>query len=623
MSVNRDPKRLASESDRRQVYLRQFGKCAICENDLVDGWQVDHVIRHADGGPSDLSNFRGLCTPCHQVAVGATAPTVQLREWQEAALAPVLAPLRAGGFATLDAAPGAGKTIFSAHVAKTLLDEDLVDRVVVLVPNLRLVEQWSDAAKRLNLYLDPSPRYVTERQGTQGAVYTYQFLSNAANVEILRRDAEATRTLFVLDEVHHLGRDDDGAHASWSHAVTSIVGTYQSPRMPVLNTSGTPFRSKTSETIGTCDYRRVDDNHIELLTDYSIRTSTLIETGHLRHVTVESYNAGMQVVDLRSGDVSSGEVVDLDQVESSVRSQVLKELLRDQDNFVEPVLNEMVTRLVLQREALNGHNVKGLVVCDTVEQARQVFETARERLPLTAHAWQLATSDQGKEAFRAIKTFQDSKEMSILVSIRMVTEGFDAPDISTIAYMSKVSAPLTIEQMIARAMRVTDVERQVGRIPAYVLMPGDPQLVDAFRQVMVGGMRLLEVDSTPCPRCSRPAESCFCRTAIGDKVCRACGQPHKICVCSCGQCGGPRYRCSCPRRQQPGQANVDVTFADDAALAGYLHNGRDASLEQVGLIANHLTSVRELDRPGVAADVLDFLTTADAMTIHQLRGDNQ
>lgn len=623
MSVNRDPKRLATEAERRQVYARQHGRCDECLARLDEhGFEVDHIVRHEHGGVSSLDNYRGLCPACHRNANGSPAPRIALRGWQERALADVLPPLHAGRFATLAAAPGAGKTIFATTAANRLLDAGTVERVVVFVPNLRLVEQWADAAKRLGLHLDPSPRYVTERPGYRGAIYTYQALSNPDTVAMIARDAEAKRTFVILDEVHHLGRDETGAHAAWSHAVTSIVGTYHAPRMPVLNASGTPFRSKRAETIGTCDYRRVNDDQVELVTDYAITTDKLIGDGHLRHVTVESYNAGMRVLDLRSGEVTDGAVVDLDQVEASVRTKALAELLRNEDGFITPVLGAMLDRLALQREALNGHNVKGLVVCDTVAQAQAVYELARERYPLTSHLWQIATSDQGKDAHRAIREFQDSRDLSILISIRMVTEGFDAPDISTIAYLSKVSAALTIEQMIARAMRVTDVERKVGRIPAYVLIPGEPHLVDAFRQVMVGGMRLLDVPSTPCPKCGRAAESCFCRTAIGDKVCGSCGMPHKVCQCQCRQCAGPRYRCGCPKNQMPGEARVEIEMTSDAEISGYLHNGRDTSLEAVDLIARRLTSVRELDRPGVAADIAELLATADALTIHQLRGDH-
>ena len=43
----------------------------------------------------------------------------------------------------INAAPGAGKTLTACVIAKSLIDDDLIDRVVVLAPRAEVVNQWS------------------------------------------------------------------------------------------------------------------------------------------------------------------------------------------------------------------------------------------------------------------------------------------------------------------------------------------------------------------------------------------------------------------------------------------------------------------------------------------------
>ena len=41
------------------------------------------------------------------------------------------------------AAPGAGKTLAACAIAKSLLQESLIDRVIVIAPRSEVVNQWS------------------------------------------------------------------------------------------------------------------------------------------------------------------------------------------------------------------------------------------------------------------------------------------------------------------------------------------------------------------------------------------------------------------------------------------------------------------------------------------------
>jgi superfamily II DNA or RNA helicase len=65
-----------------------------------------------------------------------------------------------------------------------------------------------------------------------------------------------------------------------------------------------------------------------------------------------------------------------------------------------------------------------------------------------------------------IQRFRMSTEQAIMVAVQKITKGFDVPDICVLTYLRSWRAPLFINQMVGRAMRVTQRERDLGLAPA-------------------------------------------------------------------------------------------------------------------------------------------------------------
>jgi hypothetical protein len=81
----------------------------------------------------------------------------------------------------------------------------------------------------------------------------YQSL-NSQSVGVHSRQAEMARTLFVLDEVHHVGEPtDSGGRPAWARYISELIGDVRSEInvAGVLNLSGTLWRSKSTERIST------------------------------------------------------------------------------------------------------------------------------------------------------------------------------------------------------------------------------------------------------------------------------------------------------------------------------------------------------------------------------------
>jgi len=216
-----DRRRRSTRSDRQAQYATVGGLCQNCGRELGVDWHMAHMNAWANGGSTTTSNMRVWCRDCNLKAgaIDIGVEQVTPRGWQAQALPIIVDRLFETGVATVQAAPGAGKTIFAGLVFLELARAGLVDRMVVVVPRANLVTQWRRSlGEALRLHLDDEPRdNVLEHPLTKGAIVSYQSLPGAAVAH--RAELDHRSTLIVLDEVHHLGRE-----ATWGKAVGRMVG---------------------------------------------------------------------------------------------------------------------------------------------------------------------------------------------------------------------------------------------------------------------------------------------------------------------------------------------------------------------------------------------------------------
>lgn len=62
------PRKRLGKKDREILLLKQGGKCNLCRKPIDEKrelYDADHIIRVADGGSSEHSNFQVLCRVCH------------------------------------------------------------------------------------------------------------------------------------------------------------------------------------------------------------------------------------------------------------------------------------------------------------------------------------------------------------------------------------------------------------------------------------------------------------------------------------------------------------------------------------------------------------------------------
>jgi len=488
MTFGRDRRRTLSRDDARALYMRADGKCQRCDKPLDVTWHQSHLLPWSAGGATDPENMQAWCASCN-LSVGAIDVSAHLkrplRPWQQEALEEVLPRMFAVGRATVHAAPGAGKTVFAGAVALRLLRAGLVERVVVVVPNRALVQQWTDGLSRdLQLHLDDKPRdSVHEHRDTQGCVITYQAMAMGNTADAHAHLATLRPTLVIFDEVHHIGDQ-----AAWGARAAAMVGRPADgkghPGVVVLNLTGTLFRSAGSSRIGTVEYLQDPEvqNRWQARADYTRPTSELIGDV-LRPVNLFSMTADAEVLDVHEGTITTAPIADLTLKE---RDAVVRGLA-DSDTWVDAFATAAIRALKHQQDAIppGGPRLKLLYVAKDQKSARKAAD-ALNRIAQFDFA-RLVVSEE-PNAINVLKAAaKDSRSLAI-VAVQMVTEGFDCPEIGTIAYAHNRKAPLFVAQTVARAMRVSAFEREHVLFPAQVLIPDHPELKNAFQSALAGAL---------------------------------------------------------------------------------------------------------------------------------------
>jgi superfamily II DNA or RNA helicase len=446
------------------------------------------------------------------------------RLWQHLAFPRILHRLWQTGSATLHAAPGAGKTLFAAAVFRHLYDQGVVRRIVVFVPNTNLVQQTVKAYGKLGIHLDGKPRDNTiEHPDTVGLVVCYQSLSDsAARAHITRM--LAADTLVVFDEVHHLAERE---HGTWGRYVAHMVGDVSAGHpenaVAVLNMTGTLFRSAPSQRISTVRYRRVDEDKLEAIADYSVTTAELVGT-ELRAPDLYIYGAKATLIDLEEREIIEGQIADLSVKQ---RSAVAREMFRS-PRWLRAYCKEGLRLLTSQLETLNREvPLKLLHLADDQDTAARTCDIYNE---LAGRDVAVPAYTEEPGSARRLEAVVDDHRPRVIVTCQMVTEGFDCHELSVLVHATRKTAPLFVAQVMARVMRVTDYERASGMmLPAQILIPDSPLLREAYALAIAAANHLVQEDATPrchkghpqvtCP-CQYPAAGCICGIAPPPPVLR-------------------------------------------------------------------------------------------------------
>jgi superfamily II DNA or RNA helicase len=380
----------------------------------------------------------------------------KLRAWQEEAITTYFATEPKDFLAA--ATPGAGKTTFALRLAAELLARRTVDRITVVAPTEHLKRQWADAAHRAGIRLDPTFTNAAGRYGRHyhGVVVTYAQVAVRA---ALHRDITASsKTLVILDEVHH-----GGDALSWGDAIREAFD----PATRRLSLTGTPFRSDTAP-IPFVSYLPDKDGIRTSLTDYNYGYGRALADGVVRPVMFMVY-AGHMRWRTNAGDEMEARLGEGNT--KDITSQAWRTALDPAGEWIPQVLQAADRRLSEVRHGIP--DAGGLVIATDQTSARAYAAILKD---ISGESPTVVLSDE-KESSDRIDEFS-SGTSRWMVAVRMVSEGVDVPRLAVGVYATSASTPLFFAQAIGRFVRA----RRRGET-ASVFLPDVPNLMNLATQL--------------------------------------------------------------------------------------------------------------------------------------------
>ena len=414
------------------------------------------------------------------------APTLQPRQWQTQLIQLLQRRLERPGShdVLINAGPGAGKTLGALLSFERLQRQGRLRHFLVFCHRSSIASQWLQAAERLQLRLQEWQPGQDDTGGApdpwgeaDGLLITYQAAGRNLQALLPQLQASPERSwLAIADEVHHLGLDPEEPEATaWGHAFSRLTA---GARLR-LGLTGTPFRA---DNLGFCAARRIQVHDGEgwveqIAPDLSVEPRELIAAGDVRPLEFRFQDGWVDHG--RQDQPGDTERSPLSQEQrESWRARNLRRAIRlgDSSSIALRLLLNARQRLEVVRS--QHPEAGGLVVARDIAHARRVcglLEEEGDRV-LLVHSQDNAAAEH-MQAFKA-------GEADWLVSIDMCAEGFDAPRLRVVAYLTTVVTRTRFVQAITRAVRM-DAQRAgqeaVPRHPSYVYAPADPLLLQYAR----------------------------------------------------------------------------------------------------------------------------------------------
>ena len=423
-----------------------------------------------------------IAAPSFALCSDADQPRIRPRIWQQQLIQ--LLRRRSDPASTkgrdvlVHAGPGAGKTLGALLGFQAMQHEGRLSRFVVFCHRTSILRQWRDAAAGLGLSLEEwsacGDAGLLEQ--ADGWLLTYQ--AAARQLPTLTAALQhwgGPDLLAIADEAHHLGMDPDEPDGPiWGRTFLDLS---HGCRLR-LGLTGTPFRA---DNLAFCAARRVrveaQGQLVEQISpDLCVEPRQLIAAGDVRPLEfhfqdgwVEHSREGMPDRDVSPLSAEQRE---------SWRARNLRRAIRLSDSS--SIALQLLLRARRQLERLRQQHPRagGLVIARDIDHASAIgrlLEEEGDRVDLV--------HSQDPDAAQRLAQFQEG-QADWLVSIDMCAEGFDAPRLRVVAYLTTVVTRSRFVQGITRAVRMSSERaaiEDIPRDPSVIFAPADPLLMSYAR----------------------------------------------------------------------------------------------------------------------------------------------
>ena len=423
------------------------------------------------------------------------------REGQRAFLAAWAEALRCGDRNALGVfVPGYGKTITALAAYLVARALGVADRLVVFVPRGNLRDQYADAedlaqvftwlgAPPLTFCVADSDRVFLKNLRTEVVVTTYQYAAGDRGNEALVRYCQASKALFVFDEVHHLATD-----GTWARQIERF------PHAASVALSGTPMRSDSKTLFGVPFTEDAEGNQFyDALHEVTMREAHA-EGGILNHVDAHVVDYTVRMVRTDTGeevDVSLSDLRDATE-HQDVDAYLARQKLRFHEVYLDTLLGPAFERFAEKRSALARAMARAgrlfsletggigyrdhqmLVIAMSNAHAAAILAFVRRRYPDVRSA--RIGQDVPQAEREALLAAYREGEVDVMVQVDMIGEGTDIKPISVLVKADLVRAVSKTMQQVFRGMRyVPDWPFEANRCDLYAA--DDSGVVDTLRWI--------------------------------------------------------------------------------------------------------------------------------------------
>jgi len=386
-----------------------------------------------DSGELDLDAPAPLdkLSPAYPAPRAAWGTATSLRAWQSEAIHQYFAS-EPRDFLTV-ATPGAGKTTFALTIAAELLSRRIVDRITIVAPTEHLKTQWAQAAAKVGIPIDPAYSGGKGKTSNDFVGIAVTYAGVATNPLAHRIRTERSKTLVILDEIHHAGDA-----LSWGDAIREAF----EPARRRLALTGTPFRSDINP-IPFVTYAPGSDGVPRSAADFTYGYGHALRDHVVRPVLFWAYGGDLQWR-TRAGDEVSARLGE--PLTKDMAAHALRTALDPGGAWIGSVLEAADRRLSEVRK--NVPDAAGLVIASDQDSARAyaaVLASIAGQKPV------VVLSDE-KTSSKRIEKFA-AGDQRWMVAVRMVSEGVDIPRLAVGVYATTISTPLFFAQAVGRFVR--------------------------------------------------------------------------------------------------------------------------------------------------------------------------
>ena len=231
-----------------------------------------------------------------------------------------------------------------------------------------------------------------------------------------------TQRIYFLDE----------AHRSYDPTGSFLANLFNSDRDAIIiGLTGTPLINKDRKSVDTFGgYIHKYYYNSSIADGYTLK---LIREGIETNYQIRLQQALKEIETLKGG--------------------IDKNLLYSHEKFVSPMLDYIIDDFKKSRIRLGDDSIGGMVVCDSSEQARKLFELFKKKYTMLDLKSQIILHDEGSKDERKgwVQDFKDGK-LDLLFVYNMLLTGFDAKRLKKL-YIGRVIKDHNLLQTLTRVNR--------------------------------------------------------------------------------------------------------------------------------------------------------------------------